>query len=85
MVTIKIYDGWEFRMRQDGVVESRNQKAKLDWQERRAEDVGMLADQLYVIGLSIRQIASVYPARGQEIPTGAQVIVPQPMDSAKIM
>jgi hypothetical protein len=81
MVTVKLYDEWEFRVLRNGEVESRNVKKKLDWAIRNADSIGFLADQLYFIGQAMLQIAALFPAGRQEIPKSAEVALPITQDA----
>ena len=74
MITVKVYDEWEFRALRNGVIESRNEKRGIEWAERNADTIGFLSDQLYVIGNAILQISSVFPEGRQEIPVGAMQV-----------
>jgi len=84
MITVTFYDehdkrGWEFRCLRSGVVESRNERKKLDWQERNADQMDMLADELYQIGQSLMVISSLH-VKGQEMPKTDGVLVPRTQD-----
>lgn len=86
MITVKLYDEWEFRLLRNQVVESRNEKRKLPWAERNADSIGFMADQLYIIGNSINTIAGFFPGeRVQEIPTGAEQALPQEQEARSVI
>lgn len=85
MITMKVDNEWEFRSLSNGVVECRNEKKGMDWQERNASVIGFLADQVYQIGNAILQTSAMFPRVRQEIPTGAEVAMPQEHDLTQVM
>jgi len=72
------WNGWDFRGFDNGEIESRNIKKKLDWAVRNPAEIELLEDHVATIWDSLNTLSHVLPQAGEELPVAEQFTAPQP-------